>query len=47
VVPGVGGDLMAFVVGASDDVGPLGYFVDVSVAVAADDEECGFDIVSA
>jgi hypothetical protein len=42
----VGGDLVAFVVGSSDDVGPLRYFVDVAVAVAADNEERGFDVVA-
>jgi hypothetical protein len=46
VGPGVGGDLVAFVVGSSDDVGPLRYFVDVAVAVAADNEERGFDVVA-
>lgn len=45
VVPGVGGDLVAFVVRAFDDVRPLGYFVDVAVAVVADNEEGGFYVV--
>ena len=31
--------------GSPDDVEPLGYFVDVTVAVAANDEEGGSDIV--
>jgi hypothetical protein len=46
VGPGVGCDLVSFIVGSPDDVGPLGYFVDVTVAVTADDEEGGFDVVS-
>lgn len=42
----MGGYLMALVVGASDNVGPLGHLVNGSIAVAADDEEGCSDVIS-
>lgn len=37
---------MAFVVGTPDDVGPLGHFVNVAIAIASNDEEGRLDVVS-
>jgi hypothetical protein len=42
---GVRGDLVTFIVGAADNFGPLGNFVDFAIAIVADDKESRFDVV--